>query len=274
MDPVVLVLMVLIQHLYAPDSLHRTAEEVSFNIAYRWFLSYRLQEDTPHFTALSYNFRHRFTSETVDQIFKWILMEMVEAGYVAPGVIFVDGTHIKANTNTKKAVKKEVPVAAKRYAEELMQEVNADREAHGKKPLASDDDDDNDEQNPPAPPKKKKDNTCKQKLKKRKKEARKTVTVSTTDPNCGLFVKGDHKRQMAYEAQTACYVHGVFWMWKSLPAISMTAFPLTICTNESQRNLRMSTPSWQTAPIRLPTSVSWYSVMVRFYPQHTCVPER
>ena len=208
-DPVVLFKMVLIQHLYGLGSLRRTAEEVSFNIAYRWFLGYRLQEDTPHFTTLSYNFRHRFTSETVDQIFNWILMEMVEAGYVAPGVVFVDGTHIKANANTKKAVKKEVPVAAKRYAEELMQEVNADREAHGKKPLASDDDDDNDEQNPPAPPKKKRDNTSKKKLKKRKKEARKTVTVSTTDPDCGLFVKGDHKRQMAYEAHTACDVHGI-----------------------------------------------------------------
>ena len=43
--------------------------------------------------------------------------------------------HIKANANTKKVVQKEVPVPAKRYAEELMEEVNADREAHGKKPF-------------------------------------------------------------------------------------------------------------------------------------------
>ena len=130
-DPVVLFKMVLIQHLYGLGSLRRTAEEVRANIYYRWFLGYRLQEDTPHFSTISYNFRHRFTSETVDQIFGWILMEMVEAGYVAPGVVFVDGTHIKANANTKKVVKKEVPVAAKRYAEELMEEVNADREIHG-----------------------------------------------------------------------------------------------------------------------------------------------
>ena len=123
-DPVVLFKMVLIQHLYGLGSLRRTAEEVSFNVAYRRFLGYRLQEDTPHFSTISYNFRHRFTSETVDQIFGWILMEMVEAGYVAPGVVFVDGTHIKANANTKKVVKKEVPVAAKRYAEELMEEAS------------------------------------------------------------------------------------------------------------------------------------------------------
>jgi len=198
-DPVVLFKMVLIQHLYGLGSLHRTAEEVSFNVAYRWFLGYRLQEDTPHFSTISYNFRHRFTSETVDQIFSWILMEMVEAGYVAPGVVFVDGTHIKANANTKKVVKKEVPVAAKRYAEELMEEVNADREAHGKKPFEDDSDEDDNSNEPPTPPRKKRDNTSKKKLKKRKKEAKKTVTVSTTDPECGLFVKGDHKKQLAVD---------------------------------------------------------------------------
>ena len=143
-------------------------------------------------------------------------MEMVEAGYVAPGVVFVDGTHIKANANLKKTVKEEVPIEAKRYAKELMDEVNADREAHGKKPFSDDENDEDNENNenndePPASPKKKRDNTSRKKLKKRKKEAKKTKTVvkSTTDPDCGLFVKGDHKKQLAYEAHTACDVHGV-----------------------------------------------------------------
>ena len=209
-DPVVLFKMVLIQHLYGLSSLRRTAEEVSLNMAYRWFLGYRLREETPHFSTISYNFRHRFTTETVDRIFSWILMEMVEAGYVAPGVVFVDGTHIKANANLKKTVKEEVPVEAKRYAKELMEEVNKDREAHGKKPFDDAEDEDG-SSGPSTAPKKKRDNTSKKKLKKRKKEAKKTKTVvkSTTDPDCGLFVKGDHKKQLAYEAHTACDVHGV-----------------------------------------------------------------
>ena len=79
-DPVVLFKMVLIQHLYGLPSLRRTAEEVSANMCYRWFLGYRLQEETPHFSTISYNFRHRFTTETVDQIFAWILSEIAEAG--------------------------------------------------------------------------------------------------------------------------------------------------------------------------------------------------
>ena len=126
-DPVVLFKMVLIQHLYGLPSLRRTAEEVSANNCYRWFLGYPLQEETPHFSTVSYNFRHRFT------------------------------------------------------------------------------DDDND---PPASPRKHKDNTSKKKLARRKKQGFRTVTKSVTDPDCGLFVKGGHKRQFAYEAHTACDKNG------------------------------------------------------------------
>src|SRR5699024_11831863 len=34
-------------------------------------------------------------------------------------------------------------------------------------------------------------------------------TVSTTDPDCGVFIKGEHERQFAYEAHTACDKRGV-----------------------------------------------------------------
>ena len=83
-----------------------------------------------------------------------------------------------------------------------MEEVNADREAHGKKPF-----DDNDHE-PSEPPKKKRDNTSKKKQARRKKQKTHTVTESVTDPECGLFVKGDHKRQFAYEAHTVCDDNG------------------------------------------------------------------
>ena len=74
------------------------------------------------------------------------------------------------------------------------------REAHDKKPF-----DDND---PPVSPRKRKDNTSKKKLARRKKQGFRTVTKSTTDPDCGLFVTGEHKRQFAYEAHTACDKNG------------------------------------------------------------------
>ena len=101
--------------------------------------------------------------------------------------------HIKANANTKKRVKVQIPAAFRHYAKELMEEVNADREAHGKEPFDDDD-------APPAPTKKRRDNTPK------KKEH--TVKRSMTDPDSGLFVKGTLKRRFAYEAHTAYDKHG------------------------------------------------------------------
>lgn len=212
-DPIILFKMVLIQHLYGIRSLRRVAEEVKANVYYRWFLGYTLNEGTPHFSTLSYNFRHRFNADTVDKIFNWILDEIAEAGYLNTEAVFIDGTHIKANANTKKKIKEEVPVAAKRYAEELLEEINNDRKTHGKKPF---NDDDNNDTDSPTKSKKqqKKNHTSNKKLKRRKEENKtKATTKSTTDPESGLFVKGDHKQQFAYEAHTACdkngYVVGV-----------------------------------------------------------------
>lgn len=77
----------------------------SMNVAYRWFLGYLLNEQTPHFSTISYDFKHRYTTETLEKIFYWILNEINGAGYLSPEAVFVDGTHIKANANMKKVVK-------------------------------------------------------------------------------------------------------------------------------------------------------------------------
>ena len=115
-DPVVLFKMVLIQYLYGLSSLRWTAEEVSGSISYRWFLGYTLQEQTPHFSAVSYNFRHRFTEEAIEQVFRWILEEVAQAGYLSPKAVFIDGTHIKANANTKKQLEVQIPLESKHCA--------------------------------------------------------------------------------------------------------------------------------------------------------------
>ena len=65
-DPVVLFKIVLIQHIYGIPSLRRTLEEVNMNLAYRWFIGYPLNEAVPHFSTVSYNFKHRFNHGTVE----------------------------------------------------------------------------------------------------------------------------------------------------------------------------------------------------------------
>lgn len=179
-DPVVLVKMVLIQHLYGIKSLRQTVKEIDMNIAYRWFLGFDLGTKIPHFATLSYAFAQRFPSEIFENIFAWILEEAVKRGYVEASTIFIDATHIKANANKKKNRKMLARKTARRYEKQLREEINNDRIDNGKKPLKDKDDDD------------------------RPGTGEKQITISTTDPECGLFHKGEHKVEFAYTAHVAC----------------------------------------------------------------------
>ena len=184
-DPVVLIKMVLIQHLFGIASLRQTYREIQVNVAYRWFLGYGLLEQIPHFATVSYAFCKRFPDEVISEIFEHILNKALNNRMVDPSMVFIDGTHIKASANKKKFQKEQVRKAAKIYSGELRREVNAEREKLGKKPIEEEDDDDSDPQDPSGG-----------------ETAEKTV--STTDPDCGMFVKGEHERQFAYEAHTVC----------------------------------------------------------------------
>lgn len=54
---------------------------------------------------------------------------------VDPSIVFIDGTHIKASANKKKFQKEQVAKVAKVYAGQLLEEVDAERETLGKKPI-------------------------------------------------------------------------------------------------------------------------------------------
>ena len=177
-DPVILVKMVLIQHLYGIKSLRQTVKEIDMNIAYRWFLGFDLSVRIPHFATVSYAFSNRFSSEVFEDIFSWILEEAVKKGFVDASTIFIDATHIKANANKKKNRKMLARKTARVYDELLREEINQNRAENAKKPLKDKDDDDN--------------------------QGDKVITVSTTDPECGLFHKGEHKVEFAYTAHVAC----------------------------------------------------------------------
>ena len=175
--------MVLIQHLFGIPSLRQTYREIQVNMAYRWFLGYNLLDKIPHFATVSYAFCKRFPPALATEIFEHILNKGINNRMVDPSVIFIDGTHIKASANKKKHQKAQVAKVAKIYDEQLRAEVNAEREALGKSLIEDDDDDDE----PPMVEK----------------------TVSTTDPDAGMFVKGEHERQFAYEAHTVCDKNGM-----------------------------------------------------------------
>lgn len=184
LDPVVLVKMAVIQYMFGIRSMRQTVKEIEVNNAYRWFLGLDFLDPVPHFTTFGKNYHRRFAdSDLFERIFAHVFEQCMNRGYVKEGVIFVDATHTKASANKNKKEKAEVLRESRAYEKELVEEINRDREAHGKKPFDHDDDDD-------TPPESK------------------TITQSTTDPDCGMFVKGEHERSFAYETQTGCDENG------------------------------------------------------------------
>ena len=178
-DPVSLFKIVFIQYLFGIRSMRQTIQEINVNVAYRWFIGYGLLEPVPHFSTFSKNYTRRFQGTAVfEHIFRRILEEAVNAGFVDASAIFIDGTHIKASANKNKSEQVKVTKPAKQYQKELDDEIDRDREKQGKGKL---------------PPKEEKQET--------------TITQSKTDPESGLFVKGEHERQFAYVANTACDKH-------------------------------------------------------------------
>jgi transposase len=178
-DPVVLFKIVMIQYTFGIRSMRQTIKEIEVNMAYRWFLGYGMSEAIPHFTTFGKNYIRRFADTDIfEKIFERILVEAVNAGFVDASAVFIDGTHIRANANNHKYKNEIVKVEAKRYREELAKEIEDDRARHGKKPL-----------------------------KEKEETGEKNIKVSTTDPECGVFHKGEHEEQFAYTAHVACDKH-------------------------------------------------------------------
>jgi transposase len=144
-DPVVLIKMVLIQHLFGIPSLRQTYRQIQDTLSYRWFLGYGLLDEIPHFATVSYAFCKRFPPELSEEIFEHILNKAVNNRMVDPSMIFIDGTHIKASANKKKFQKQQVTQTAKIYTEQLLQEVNEERIKLGKKPVEEENDNDDDD---------------------------------------------------------------------------------------------------------------------------------
>ena len=155
-DPVVLIKMLLIGYLYGIDSERRLEQEITVNIAYRWFLGIDLDERVPDHSTISQLRRRKFDGTSVFRdVFDEIVRKCIETGLVSGKLLMTDSTHIRANANHKMREIIEVPDTPTEYMQKL------DREAYElgliKEPIEYD--------------------TSKTK----------SVTKSSTDPECGMM---------------------------------------------------------------------------------------
>ena len=194
-DPVVLIKLIMLQALFGIPSMRQTIRETEVNLAYRWFLGYGLQEKVPHFSTFGKNYERRFKeSDLFEKIFEQVLTEALQCGFLKADAVFIDATHVKANANRNKYVKKMARHRAHKYKRDLLMEINEDRIAHGKKPFENHKDGDGNDGSPIS--------------EVTPVEPEKQVKESTTDPESGLFVKGEKERCFAYTASVACDQHG------------------------------------------------------------------
>ena len=83
-DPVVMIKMLLIGYLYGIKSERRLEEEVSLNLAYRWFCELDLMQKIPDHSTFSQNRRRRFRDNTLFRdIFNEIIMQCINMGIVS-----------------------------------------------------------------------------------------------------------------------------------------------------------------------------------------------
>lgn len=170
-DPVVLFKIYLIGYLFGIRSDRQLMREIEVNLAYRWFLGYKITDKIPHHSTLSSNRRRRFqNSKIFEEIFDDTVFLAKDKNLIDGKILYTDSTHLKANANKKKFTRQEVAGTAKSYMDELELAVDYDRESHGKKELK-----DNDNEPP-------------------KKEAR----VSTTDPDSGFLMREGKEETFAY----------------------------------------------------------------------------
>ena len=192
LDPVTLIKIPLIQCMFGIKSMRQTIKEIEVNVAYKWFLGLDFFDDVPHFSTFGKNYKRRFEgTDLFEQIFTQILLQCMKQGLVDTSTLYVDATHVKAAANSKKS--KKILVAkktAKFMDEQLKEEIDKDREEHGKKPLKDKDDDDNGGES----------GSGGGELKEKK--------VSETDPESGWFHKGEHKEVFAYSVEAASDKHG------------------------------------------------------------------
>lgn len=115
--------------------MRQTIKEIEVNIAYRWFLGYGISDKIPHFSTFSKNYERRFKGTPIfEEIFYEIIYEISKCNFLNLENIFIDGTHIKANANTKRFKSSFVfNDRSKFYQEELNNEIALDRENHKKK---------------------------------------------------------------------------------------------------------------------------------------------
>lgn len=126
--PVVLIKMLLIGYLYGIKSERRLEEEVSLNLAYRWFCGIDLMHKVPDHSTFSQNRRRRFQEAGIfREIFNEIVLKCIKFGIVSGETGVADGSFLPSNVSwdSRYEAVETVQQSTVKYMEELEAELSS-----------------------------------------------------------------------------------------------------------------------------------------------------
>ena len=127
-DPVVMIKMLLIGYLYGIKSERRLEEEVSLNLAYRWFCGIDFMQRVPDHSTFSQNRKRRFKDAGIfREIFNEIVLRCIELGIVSGEIGVADGSFLPSNVawDSRYEAVETINRSTIKYMEELETELSS-----------------------------------------------------------------------------------------------------------------------------------------------------
>lgn len=100
-DPEVIVRIFLLQAISGITKVRQLLREIQVNLAYRWFLGYRLDESLPDHSTLS-KALDRFGDDLFDELFTRSIAACRKSGLIEGKLLHVDATTIRADIDKNK----------------------------------------------------------------------------------------------------------------------------------------------------------------------------
>ena len=92
--------MLLIGYLYGIKSEIRLVEEISLNLAYRWFCDIDLMQKVPEHSIFGQNRKRRFKDASIfREIFSEIVMQCIKQNIVSGEIGVADGSFLPSNVS-------------------------------------------------------------------------------------------------------------------------------------------------------------------------------
>lgn len=194
-DPVVLIKIHILKFFFHEDSLRRTYENLQYNLLYRWFIGYELNEKVPDHSTYSQNYKRKFCKlekDLLETVFDKVIDLLIEHDCLDLTAVYIDSTNTKAYANKKKNHKEMKKIEAKKYQRDLdleivlkqLQEEELSEEEYLEEVREI--------------------IKCNEEAESEEVIGEKEIIVSNTDEDAGMLYKSDKEKMFAYNTSVIC----------------------------------------------------------------------